>query len=888
MNQNIKESDGTKKLEQIEFSISNENYLIEFDTENKSFIYTPSLTLGSFYGTKKPIVQTRLSNSEKLNIFFSAITTSSGNDKALSNLYIDSIKIYGKNPSFEFLINIFVKIYNNIELCVSLFKEFNKNLKSNVEVSNANLQKFKETFQDICDKSENIVKSNPEINTNYYGLILCYLNNYDFQKFSELVKHLYAQDSTILFQILLTYKSYFKKDIKVEEKILDEFIKFTAGRTFNDLTVSGLIYLKNLKVFLRIIKNNMEKLINIENFKPLELNNLENKMDQKDINEIIELVDNIIKYSKKNNKLLIFFIDKFWENLINICNSSTKENIIILSDLREIFENYFKLVNDLYKKGKILENAINFNKKDKFDLTLHNNIKEFLKKEKNIPNIDIINFIMTKDPVYINEKNINKRDHKIFDKIDFDNIDNEFIETYKKYNFEIVFKKEIVKYLTNLFNKVKNWDNFNNIFNLIKEENLPPPKKSDYINLLKSTYKKLIEEKKNTLTNLKDEELSKIVEFLSYLTDFMYINDYDFLSKKISKLELEIRNKIYIKLIAFCKDEKHKNMKEYIKDYYINGLNLENLDEFIIFIESLEYDDNIDVMDRINNKYQITPEDFYATKETKSKNKDIKIVLLYKLNNRNLIIKENNKYFDNSSAILKDIYEEIENKKIKISQLKSLFDCKEEDYIKDKLGLFIMLQDKNVDIEELFERLKNDYDEIINKLEDLKYISSNLEKYYSKFYEKQISEINHEVEAIDGGTYEDYENKKTSLTTLLDLKEEADKINKVKKLDLFGILYRNTKGSDQNEHFKNALKKLDNISLILKSEDPENKKILEEVKKNNVQINKEIKDYFTQKNSDDELSLLVNFGSFEKDIQSIFYFFDNFHNDENWNKNIIS
>lgn len=96
-------------------------------------------------------------------------------------MYVDSITLYGKNLSFEFLINIFVKIYNNIGLCFSLFKEFNKNLKNNSEVSNANLQKFKETFQDICDKSENIVKVNPDISTNYYGLILCYLNNYDFQ-----------------------------------------------------------------------------------------------------------------------------------------------------------------------------------------------------------------------------------------------------------------------------------------------------------------------------------------------------------------------------------------------------------------------------------------------------------------------------------------------------------------------------------------------------------------------------------------------------------------------------------------------------------------------------------------------------------------------------------
>ena len=119
-----------------------------------------------------------------------------------------------------------------------------------------------------------------------------------------------------------------------------------------------------------------------------------------------------------------------------------------------------------------------------------------------------------------------------------------------------------------------------------------------------------------------------------------------------------------------------------------------------------------------------------------------------------------------------------------------------------------MLKDENVDVEELFERLKNDYDKIINKLEDLKYISNNLEKYYSKFYEKQINDINSIVETIDSGTYEDYENKKTSLANLLDKKEEADKINKVKNLNSCGILYRNTKRSNQDEHFKNALKKL--------------------------------------------------------------------------------
>lgn len=116
------------------------------------------------------------------------------------------------------MINIFVKIFNNLDLCKLLFKEFKKILKksqNNDNLSqNENLQCFKDKFQEICDKAENdkIIKENPDISSDYYGLILCYNCYYDFSKFSELVKHIYAQDSDILFQILLTYKSYLKKD----------------------------------------------------------------------------------------------------------------------------------------------------------------------------------------------------------------------------------------------------------------------------------------------------------------------------------------------------------------------------------------------------------------------------------------------------------------------------------------------------------------------------------------------------------------------------------------------------------------------------------------------------------------------------------------------------
>ena len=837
------------KKVKIEFMADKEkkiNYIIEFELSNKTFIYEPKVTnAGGFYGTKKVIPQDILSFSEKMNIFYSALTKEAENEESLSSLYKDSIAVYGKNPTFEFAINSFVKVYNNLDICKLLLKEFKNSLKKdtqNNDINNENIQKFKDTFQDICDKSENKIKENLDIITDYYGIILCYLNNYNFPKFSETVKHLYAQDSTILFQILLTYKSYFKKDIKVDEKILDEFIEYTAGKTYKDLTESALIYLKNLKLFLKIINKNKEKLIDIENFKPIQsTNHLENKIAQKDLNEIIELLNDIMEFSNEKNQLLIAFNDNIWEKLIQNCNSSSQENIILLSKLREIFIKYFELVSNLNKKDNIYKNAFNFDKKDKFDITLHKNIKEHLQKEQNIQNIEIINLIMLRDPIYSTDKNISKRECGILlNKIDFEKIDNEFIETYKSFNFEKIFKKDIINYLTILFNKVKNWENFYNIYHLINDENLDSKNISDLINLLNNTYKKLITDKKITETNLSDEELTKIIETLSEIVVFMSDNKTDFFPK-IKKLSEELQNKIYIELYTKYNEEKHKNIINKIKEEYIKNLNLSNLDKFMIFIEKLNYDDHKDIDDIIYNKFKINENDFYkATKE------NINFILLCKLNSKNLL-KEEDKYYDDSIKKLENLFEEIDNKKIKINQFKSLFDCNEESFIKEKFNLFLLLKEKNIEVNELYEKLKNVYDEINNKLEDLKYILNNIEKYYSNFYKKVIDDIKSDIKIIENGTWEDYENKKTDLNKYTELKKEADQIYEVKSLNLFGILYRNTKGSDQKNHFENALKKLEKISEILKSSDEENKKILEEVKKQSSKIDEEIKKYFAQK-----------------------------------------
>ena len=819
-----------------------------------------------------------------MNIFYSALTTDTGKEEAFSNLYKDSISLYGKEPSFEFLINIFIKSFKNLELCGKLFEEFKNTLKKveqkNDKITdNKNLLNLKEKFQEIHEmaESDKSIKENPNMSVDYYGLILCYDCNYDFPHFSELVKHIYAQDSEILFKILLTYKRYFKGDLKIDEKILDEFIKYSAGNSYKDLTEGGLIYLKSFKLFLKIIVENEDKIFKIQNFKAIPTNGLENKIDKNNIKEIMNLVEKIIEKSQEKNKLLIVFNNKFWEKAINICNSSTQEYILLLSDLRTLFENYFSLLTNIYQKGDILDNAKALNKKDIFDLKLHNNIMEYLKHEKNDSNIDIINLIMKRDPIYFTEKNIDKRDFKILlEKIDFEKIDDSFIECYRGYDFEKIFKKKITDYLGKLFEKAKSWNLFYIVYNLIKEENIEKGKIKDLFIYINNTYDKLIKQQKNAMAKLSEEEQKKLVETISEITVFNNENKKDFF-KRINQLDEELQNKIYLEL--YSKYDKHQEIIDKSKEFFINNIKFKNLDRFFGFVRELKPEDENDVMDILNNKYLIDEKDFYSARSD-----NLKIILLSKLNKEKLK-NESNKYYDNSKPIIENIYNEIGGKKVTFSQLKSLFECKEEEFIKEKINLFTLIKD-NFEMNGFYEELKNSYVDINEKLKLLKYIWENLEKYFSTDYGKLIQDIKNSVSNIEKGSLEYYEDNKAYLIPYLEKKDEADEVNKVKRLQLFTIIYRHTKGNNQKEHFENALQKLDKIDSILKSNDDnkDNKSILEEIKQNNAKIDEEIKTYFTQKNSDRELSLLVHFDAYEKDIQSIFYFFDNLKNDENWNK----
>ena len=59
-------------------------------------------------------------------IYFLEALNKNNEEKYLDILYKDTIDLYSRKPNFEFLINLFIKIYENKTFCPLLLDEFKK------------------------------------------------------------------------------------------------------------------------------------------------------------------------------------------------------------------------------------------------------------------------------------------------------------------------------------------------------------------------------------------------------------------------------------------------------------------------------------------------------------------------------------------------------------------------------------------------------------------------------------------------------------------------------------------------------------------------------------------------------------------------------------------
>ena len=904
----------------INFINDKGDYEVSFEVKNASFIYELNLYLNkkkSIYSSKT-VIQDSLKYHEKVKYFIGALTINKEKE-SLSDLYKDTINLYSKKPNFEFLINLFIILYENKSYCPLLMGEFkkmnefnqnnaNKNNKLN-EIRNTDrndsLNEFDNTFQNIIKNADRLIKTNSYQTINFYGIILCYLNFYNFKSFSELFDNLYKNSKNDLFEILLIYKIHFKNWDYYDINFYIEFIDYSTRKCFLEFYERALFYLKDVLLYLKVIEKNKEKIISIADFKPIALKDIkfESNNTNNEFEQIINTIEIILNFSEEKQRLLIVFTNLFWDMLLRKCNNPNEDNIANCSKLRKKFIKYCELVNKLYKDiedNKFRKEANIYKEKDNIGFLLDKNIKNFIKNKNDIENIEILTLIKDFNIYYTEDRYINKRNLDIFDKINFQNVDFEFIEKFKTCQFEKIFKNNINNYLQKFCSKIKNINDFDTILNLINDKEIEISIDT-YIELLSDKYDSFNLYK--NLLNYNEDDLYKNIKILCKLYNFFYLKkNWKFLSEKISKLDEKIKSKIYIILIRYCNDSEHDEMKKNIIDIYVNDIKFDKIDELMVFIQNLEENDYEKIMEQLRKKYIIKEDDFFIG------NKNIKIELLYNLF-KNGLFKENNSYYDKTKEILEIINKELEEKHISINAFINFFEEKEEHIIK-KLELLSILNEF-INSKEMYKDNKELKDKIKKTINDLKYIKDELSIYHKDIHKIVISDINDFIKKLNDEEVIYYENNYYKIEPLIKKHIHlADTVHNVKNLTFFRIFYECTQCQDPNERFDNTCLELKNINNYLNIErNNENKnvennqifnKIKEEFSNNDIKnLNEEydkICEIFNlpkeeNKNStdiDQNLGMIANYSNYQKDIKSIFYFFNNFDkSNAEWNKFLL-
>ena len=101
---------------------------------------------------------------------------------------------------------------------------------------------------------------------------------------------------------------------------------------------------------------------------------------------------------------------------------------------------------------------------------------------------------MNYDIYYKDDKYIDLRDPKIFDKIDFNTVNEKFVKKFQEYEFEKLFVNKLNIFLSKLIEKIEKLSHFSIILQLIDINKLNE-KKSKYLQLLNNKYENLIKKK---------------------------------------------------------------------------------------------------------------------------------------------------------------------------------------------------------------------------------------------------------------------------------------------------------------------------------------------------------------------------------------------------------
>jgi len=515
----------------FEFDLDDDRYIISFDSKGASFIYDIKLEKTKRTTRLMIIVkQDVIEYYDKMHIFINALKENNEKNK-IDLLYKDAIELFSIKKYFTFLIELFVEIYKKEDLCKILldkFKEMNLNKKYTKHIMERKslLEKHKSIFNTIISEADNY-----DYDTiGFYGIILCYLNYYDYDNFTRIINELYKSKSKELFEILLIYNSHFKyKPINQNFDFFNKLIEYTILNKDYKFFEEGLKYIGDIETFINIIEKNKDNLFNKyfkDNIKYLKCTiklddylkfiktengptksgsiSTKDKLDQEINNNPTTMViqsgdrkeNNIKKISKKELEIKKINFEKNIQNHFIIKFIKKIDLLISFSKIEKTFFIYF--TNNFWKY--ILNN---FNEPNEVSIYICYKLREVFMKYYDLVNeifkdrykkfpikYAAINYYELDEFAILLDKNIKKY---IINNKKLENI--EKLTLIKKYH--PYYKEERFKYLVDInifdlfdFNNIDNEfiENFRNMrFENIFKENI-----NEFINKIFSKIKKCL------------------------------------------------------------------------------------------------------------------------------------------------------------------------------------------------------------------------------------------------------------------------------------------------------------------------------------------------------------------------------------------------------------
>ena len=545
------------------------------------------------------------------------------------------------------MIELFIEIYKKEDLCKLLlvkFKEMNLNKKRTKYIMERKsiLEKHKSIFNTIISEADNYDYDTIE----FYGIILCYLNYYDYDNFTRIINDLYKSKSKELFEILLIYNSHFKyRPINQNFDFFNKLIEYTILNKDYEFFEEGLKYIGDIETFINIIEKNKDNLFN-KYFKD-NINYLKCTIKLDDYLKFIKTEngptksgsistkDKLVQEINNNPTTIVIHsgdrketnIKKISKKELEIKNKNFEKNIqnhfiikfikkidllISFSKIEKIFLIYF--TNNFWKY--ILNN---FNEPNEVSIYICYKLREVFMKYYDLVNeifkdrykkftikYDAINYYELDEFAILLDKNIKKY---IINNKKLENI--EKLALIKQYN--PYYKEERFKYLVDI--NIFDLFDFNNIdnefiedFRNMRFENIFKENINEFINKIFSKIKKISDfdhiikiinikniEDKNIFLNILIKACNKIIkkEFEKKLDNFQIlarlailffkIKDYKFKFKFIENTIKKLDEDIIIRIfIEIMRIYINQKNKEKEENEETDNIEIEKEEDFYI------------------------------------------------------------------------------------------------------------------------------------------------------------------------------------------------------------------------------------------------------------------------------------------------------------------